>query len=1206
MVANRNILKAYAPQARKDFIRAMTDRAALFGVTKKGFTQGEERGDLFLIEGKAFPKVVAEQRKRLLARIEETSFDHVMEAVAYTWFNRFLAIRYMELHGYFDHGYRVLSHPSGEREPEILQQAQHLNLPGLDPKVVVELKLEGDKDDVLYRRILIAQCNGLHKAMPFLFERIDDETELLLPENLLQSDSIVRALVNSIAESEWDEIEIIGWLYQFYISEKKDQVIGKVVKSEDIPAATQLFTPNWIVKYMVQNSLGAQWMASYPDSPLKAAMAYYIEPTEQTPEVQSQLDAITPKTLDPEAITLIDPAVGSGHILVEAYDLFRAIYIERGYTPQAAARAILTKNLYGLDIDDRAAQMAGFALLMKARADDRTLLSDPPVLNVRSLTDSGGWDAADMADALIRTGRVELLPPADLLPETLSQPTLSVSAEERGVRTMIVNIVALFDGAKTFGSLITVPDAVMESLPILEALLARPVGGDLLTRGTQINAREKLAVLVIQAKLLGLRYDCVVANPPYLSSRSMNVALKGFLERQYKPFKNDLFSAFVGMARDRLLPLGRCGIMSPNVWLYLSSHRHLREQISPMLTGLIELPLGAFKGATVQICTFTFCAVPRPDFKATFVGLTVHRGGDHEMASYTRAALREPNCSYRHDLAVGHFAKIPGSPIAYWISPQLRQAFASNDSVARYAYASNGIQTGNNDRFVRNWSEVSYDKIIKMDWVPYNKGGAYRKWYGNNDYVVEWSGGGLNIKTQPNSCIRGEERYLTRGITWSDITSSRSSYRFFPDGYVFDAKGPSAFCEPAYLMPLLGLLNSNIVVEFSKILNPTLSFQIGDFRNIPVPHSIITGCREECEDLVSQAIDISRSDWDQYETSRDFGPNPVLAQGASTLAEATAQLVIFHEESTQKLKNIETAINSITAQCFRLEREFSSTVDLGDVTLTANPHYRYGGDLTDAERASRLLSDTMRELVSYGVGLMMGRYSLAEPRLIYAHAGNAGFDPGRYGAFPADDDGIVPITEDPWFADDAATRIEQFLAIAWPKAPVNDTLASLTDGLTEGKGDEPRAALRGYLAKTFYKDHLQTYRNRPIYWLFSSGKLKAFECLVYLHRYNESTLARMRTAYVTPLMGKMQQRITDLEVEIATSASSAEKTRKGRERENLVRQLAELRTFDEELRHLADQRIRLDLDDGVKVNYGRFGNLLAAKDKVRGKDDKED
>ena len=333
MVANRNALKAYAPQARKDFIRAMTDRAALFGVTKGGVTQGEERGDLFLIDGKAFPKVVAEQRKRLLARVEETSFDQVMEAVAYTWFNRFLAIRYMELHGYFDHGYRVLSHPSGEREPEILQQAQHLNLPGLDPKMVVELKLEGDKDEVLYRRILIAQCNDLHKAMPFLFERIGDETELLLPENLLQSDSIVRTLVNSTAESEWDEIEIIGWLYQFYISEKKDQVIGKVVKSEDIPAATQLFTPNWIVKYMVQNSLGAQWLATYPDSPLKAAMVYYIEPAEQTPEVQTQLDAITPKTLDPEAITLIDPAVGSGHILVEAYDLFRAIYIERGYTP---------------------------------------------------------------------------------------------------------------------------------------------------------------------------------------------------------------------------------------------------------------------------------------------------------------------------------------------------------------------------------------------------------------------------------------------------------------------------------------------------------------------------------------------------------------------------------------------------------------------------------------------------------------------------------------------------------------------------------------------------------------------------------------------------------------------------------------------------------------------------------------------------------
>ncbi|RYG15678.1 MAG: BREX-1 system adenine-specific DNA-methyltransferase PglX [Caulobacteraceae bacterium] len=368
MVANRNALKAYAPQARKDFIQAMTNRAAQFGITKAGNTLGEERGELFIIGGKAFPRSVAEQRRRLIGRIEATSFDQTMEAVAYTWFNRFLAIRYMERHGYFDHGYRVLSHPLGETEPEILQQAQHLTLPGLDPDLVVDLKLRGDQDEALYRRILIAQCNDLHRAMPFLFERIDDETELLLPENLLQSDSIVRKLVNQIAESEWDEIEIIGWLYQFYISEKKDQVIGKVVKSEDLPAATQLFTPNWIVKYMVQNSLGAQWLATYPDSPLKAAMAYYIEPAEQTPEVRAQLDAITPRSLDPETITLIDPAVGSGHILVEAYDLFRAIYIQRGYTPQAAARAILTKNLYGLDIDDRAAQMAGFALLMKARA----------------------------------------------------------------------------------------------------------------------------------------------------------------------------------------------------------------------------------------------------------------------------------------------------------------------------------------------------------------------------------------------------------------------------------------------------------------------------------------------------------------------------------------------------------------------------------------------------------------------------------------------------------------------------------------------------------------------------------------------------------------------------------------------------------------------------------------------------------------------
>lgn len=528
MASNRNALKKYAPQARQDFIQAITNRAAQFGITKDGNVAGEVQGDLFILNGKAFPRSVANQRNRLIARIAHEGFGHVMEAVAYTWFNRFLAIRYMELHHYLDHGCRVLSNASGHSEPEILENAATVDLPGIDRDEMVSLKLDGTKDEQIYRKLLIAQCNDLHWAMPFLFEKIDDETELLLPENLLQSDSIVRKLVNEIDESEWQEIEIIGWLYQFYISEKKDQVIGKVVKSEDIPAATQLFTPNWIVKYMVQNSLGAQWLATYPDSAIRGEMEYYIAPAEQTPEVQAQIDAITPKQLDPEAITLIDPAVGSGHILVEAYDLFRAIYLERGYTKREAARAILTKNLFGLDIDDRAAQMAGFALLMKACADDRTVLRNPPHLNVLALQDSGGLDADELAKALLPQERFEMVPSDDLWPDTVVQPTLAAKQPTSPEAKAIKVLVNLFDGAKTFGSLITVPDSVMQSLPLLDALLAKPLTGDLYHRQAQEDAQEALKPLVEQARLLGGRYDCVVANPPYLGGRGVTGVPKLF------------------------------------------------------------------------------------------------------------------------------------------------------------------------------------------------------------------------------------------------------------------------------------------------------------------------------------------------------------------------------------------------------------------------------------------------------------------------------------------------------------------------------------------------------------------------------------------------------------------------------------------------------------------------------------------------------
>jgi type II restriction/modification system DNA methylase subunit YeeA len=1218
MASNRNVLKQYAPQARLDFIQTITNRAAQFGITKDGNASGELQGDLFILNGKAFPRSVANQRWRLVSRIARDGFAQTMEAVAYTWFNRLLAIRYMEVHDYFDHGCRVLSNPSGHAEPEILEKAASIDLRGIDRDEIVNLKLDGTKDEQIYRKLLTAQCNQLHRAMPFLFEKIDDETELLLPENLLQSDSIVRKLVNEIDEGEWREIEIIGWLYQFYISDKKDEVIGKVVKSEDIPAATQLFTPNWIVKYMVQNSLGAHWLATYPNSGIRAGMEYYIAPAEQTPEVQAQIDAITPKQLDPEAITLIDPAVGSGHILVEAYDLFRSIYLERGYTKREAARAILTKNLFGLDIDDRAAQMAGFALLMKACADDRTVLRNPPKLNVLALQDSHGLDADALATALLPNERFELVPSGDLLPETLRQPILaakrSTSAEARAIKALV----ALFDGAKTFGSLITVPEAVMQSLPLLDALLAKPLTGDLLLRQAQEDAQEVLKPLVAQARLLGERYDCVVANPPYIGGKGMNPRLKKYLQDNYAEVKSDVFAAFI--VRDTLFakPNGQLGFMSPFVWMFISSYEKLRGFLldEKTITSLIQLEFHGFDGADVAVCCFTISNNHSANFKGGYVRLSDFRGPNNQGPKALEA-IANPDCAWFFRASASDFEKIPGSPIAYWISKQMTSLFADCKPLGEFSDARVGLQTSDNNKFLRHWHEVRLDNIgfdcgsreIALEtgarWFPCNKGGDYRKWYGNHNFVVNWHKDGeevRNFRDESGLLISRPQNmdvYFQEAVSWSDITSSYNSFRYFPSGFINDATGHSAFGGDAlWKMAICAYCNNKFVNIISKILNPTVHFHIGYFNKMPHPDK--PKLRGELSIVARELIDLTKIDWDLFEISWNFLENCLIERSvkAATLALSYQNAWSKWQERSTRAQLLEEENNRLFIDAYGLQDELTPDVPLSEITLTANPHYRYRGELTERMREDRLRSDTMRELVSYAIGCMMGRYSLAEPGLIYAQAGGVDFDPSRYGSFPADGDGIIPLTEEQWFADDAAARMEEFLGVAWPDAPVMETLTTLMDGISMDKAGEPRFALRSYLSKQFYKDHLQTYKNRPIYWLFSSGKQKAFEALVYLHRYNEGTLARMRTVYVTPLMGKLQQRMADLEAEISASSSSAEKTRKTREKDKLAKQVIELRTFDEELRHFADQRINLDLDDGVKANYGRFGNLLASKDKV--------
>ncbi|MEI6656810.1 MAG: BREX-1 system adenine-specific DNA-methyltransferase PglX, partial [Verrucomicrobiota bacterium] len=577
---NRTALKSYAPKARLDFIRAVTDRAAFVGLTPDRAEPMEQKGDVVIIGGQPFPRRVAEQRKKLQDRISQHGFAQVMEAMAYTWFNRFVALRYMELHGYLEHGYRVLSHPEGKPTPEILEHAEHVTLPGLDAQQVINLKLDGSQDAELYRLLLVAQCNGLHEAMPFLFEKIADETELLLPDNLLHSDSLIRKLVTELDEADWQQVEIIGWLYQFYISDKKNEVIGKVVKSEDIPAATQLFTPNWIVKYLVQNTLGRQWLATYPDSPLRQQMEYYIAPAAQTDDVQAQLAAITPKSLDPETLTLLDPASGSGHILVEAYDLFKAIYQERGYRSKDIPRLILEKNLFGLEIDDRAAQLAAFALLMKARADDRRIFADHVQPNVIAIQESKGLENLLRPDPAAAKGVRELpFADSDLFPQTEKQLTLTKPNQESplaAVEPCLRELIKLFEHGKTFGSLIRVPPDLAAQLPSarqsIEAMIAK---GQL----WEHRSATLLLPLVKQAEMLATQHDAVVANPPYIGSKYHIPILKKFLHDNYDGYEKDVFSAFIDRNFTFSKQHGRLGLMSPFVWMFISSYEQLRGRL---------------------------------------------------------------------------------------------------------------------------------------------------------------------------------------------------------------------------------------------------------------------------------------------------------------------------------------------------------------------------------------------------------------------------------------------------------------------------------------------------------------------------------------------------------------------------------------------------------------------------------------------------
>jgi hypothetical protein len=1177
---NHADLKNYAPQARRDFIQAVTDRAAFYGVTAAKIEPVTEKGDVAIIAGHAFPVSVVAKRKKLVDRINRDGFNQTMEALAYTWFNRLVAIRFMELHGYLEHGYRVLSHPDPANTiPEALELAEHVDLPGLRKEKVIDLKLDVNKESELYRILLLAQCHALHSAMPFLFEGIDDETELVLPENLLHSDSLIRKLVAASAPEDWQEVEVLGWLYQFYISERKAKVMARdgAVPPEDIPARTQLFTPHWIVRYLVENSLGRLWLLNHPGSRLREHMPYYIEGEAETNFL---------KIIKPEEIRLLDPACGSGHMLTYAFELLFRIYEEEGYVPDEIPALILEHNLYGLEICPRAAQLANLALVFKARERSRRFIQPGNLVQPRILAlQNVHFDDRELTDYVAALD----------LGDFFNAPMLELLHQ--------------FKETMTFGSLIQ--PCINESGIgyARRAIDTKDLGSQLFLRETH----SKVSRILDQAEMLCQRYHVVVTNPPYMGGRQMNSDLKKFAEDQYHISKADLFAMFMDRGFTLALSNGIVAMVTMQSWMFLSSFEDLRTTLLSTKTLLSMAHLGprAFDtigGEVVQATSFVAANCLLPHAPATFLRLTDGRSESEKAEQFVTALTSSARTCIFH-VSAQEFTTIPGSPLAYWASERLRAAFGKRGPLSATAPSRPGLQTGDNPSFVRLWFEVDYHNIGSgfesradaaasgLKWFPYNKGGAFRRWYGNCEFVLDWLNDGERIKrrkaddlasgkiTANNSKCWNQGYYFRPSTSWSKVSGSDFAARFYPAGFVFDIAGCSVFFDSAETSCFAtGFLNSKVTKALVGTLSETINFEAGNIAKLPFPNDMDNGSQSY---IPRQLIELSKRDWDSFETSWNFTDHPLLRPGIKcpTLEASWLGWKSDCDAALNRMKQLETENNRLFIDAYDLQDELTAEVSEDQITLA---------------RADQ--RKDMAAILSYAVGCIMGRYSLEKHGLILADAGSTleqylsivGVPLNQLAVVP-DEDGIIPMLDGDWFKGDIVARVHAFLRATFDEATLEASLRFIEESL--GKD------LRKYFLTDFFKDHLQTYKKRPIYWLFSSGKERAFQALVYLHRYHEGTLSRMRTEYVIPLQGKIASRIDQLADDIQKVTSTSHRKKMQKEQDILLKQRTELQTFDEKLRHYADQRIHLDLDDGVKVNYGKFGDLLAEVKAVTGGSD---
>ncbi len=1112
----------------------------------------------------------------LKKQIHLTSREAVIDRVAYTWFNRLCALRFMDVNHYTELG--IVS-PAGDFTlPEILQEAKlgHVNV-AFQPFLKMD-RLEGvlngsvpssDAQQEAYRLLLVAVCNRYHPVMPFMFERIDDYTELLMPGDLLSESSVLSPLREVLSEETCRDVEVIGWLYQFYISEKKDEVFEGLKKNrkitpENIPAATQLFTPHWIVRYLVENSLGRLWMLNHADSRLVERMDYYIKPEEP------ERDYL--QITSPEQIRICDPACGSGHMLTYAFDLLYAIYEEEGYPPGEIPENILAHNLYGIEIDERAGELAAFALTMKARARQRRFFQKGVKPNICVL-ENVRFDESELKSYMDFIGRDLFTAP---LQTTLRQ----------------------FEEADNFGSLIR--PAIPNVQWMLKTLESKNVSENLFLSRTH----QKVLQVLRQADYLSPKYYVVVANPPYMGGKGMNGRLAEWLKDNYSDVKFDLFSAFIVRNTELAMSRGQLGFMSPFVWMFISSYEKLRCFLinQKTITSLVQLEYSGFDGATVPICTFTLENACRPDFRGSYVRLTDFRGVENQ-GPRTLEAIKNPNCGWFYRASAADFKKIPGSPIAYWLSDRMREIFGQGTSLGEIASVVCGMTTGDNALFVRNWFEVAKNKCefniqsteegieSSKKWFPYNKGGDFRKWFGNNRHVLNWEDNGRDVIKYGKAFPRARQFYFRKSITWTFISSSKFGVRSSDPGFVFDMSGCSAFPENQLLINrVTAFLCTNIVFEYLRVMNPTLNFQVGNVSALPWLNDRIATFGDEIDTIANKAIRTSRSDWDSYETSWDFTCFPLLNSDyrSLTLKDTYQKLRTHWREMTLEMQCLEEENNRIFIEAYSLQGELTPEVPLNEITLTCNPHYRYGNGKSEEELEALLLADTMRELVSYSVGCMFGRYSLDKPGLILTNQGETVKDYLRQvpnPTFSPDEDNVIPILEGEWFSDDITERFKKFLKITFGEAHYPGNLAFIENAI--GKD------IRKFFLKDFYDDHVKRYKKRPIYWLFSSPN-GGFNALIYMHRYRPDTVSVVLNGYLRDFRTKLKSRMEHLQlVEANPQTANKDKTAALKEMEKIRKLIKELDEYESKvLFPLATEKIEIDLDDGVKVNYAKFDKAL--------------